>query len=328
MDEIKVRKFIDGDESAICEVIRKDVLSENVKDYPKEAIEHLINSHNEDLIKQRASAFHVYVLTDKNKIIGVGMIGPYWNRLTESSLFTIFIDPTYKGQGLGRKIIETLEQDEFFKRADRVEIPASITAVEFYKHMGYGFKKLGNIVDNEGIYRMEKYPKLNKNNVNFNQYNMRPYIHNEFHNYKEFIYQTKKNAYKKYVEECWGTWNEDDQRKYFENFINSVSDDAWIIQLNGIDIGFYNGQTLEDGSYEIGNICIIPEYQGKGIGTQVLKDIMELHKEQDLRIQYFKQNPVGSLYKKLGFEPNGETDFHFQMFKRNAREKNDLKLRK
>ena len=28
-----------------------------------------------------------------------------------------------------------------------------------------------------------------------------------------------------------------------------------------------------DGSYEIGNICIIPEYQGRGIGTQVLKDI-------------------------------------------------------
>ena len=42
---------------------------------------------------------------------------------------------------------------------------------------------------------------------------------------------------------------------------------------------------------------------------------MELHKEQDLHIQYFKQNPVGSLYKRLGFEPNGETKFHYQMIK-------------
>lgn len=125
----------------------------------------------------------------------------------------------------------------------------------------------------------------------------------------------KKDAYKKYVEECWGSWNEEDQRKYFESFINSVYNDAWIIQLNGKDIGFYNGATLEDGSYEIGNICIISEYQGKGIGTQVLKDIMELHKEQDLHIQYFKQNPVGSLYKRLGFEPHGETEFHYQMIK-------------
>ena len=47
----------------------------------------------------------------------------------------------------------------------------------------------------------------------------------------------------------------------------------------------------------------------------MLKDIMELHKEQDLHIQYFKQNSVGSLYKRLSFEPNGETEFHYQMIK-------------
>lgn len=77
---------------------------------------------------------------------------------------------------------------------------------------------------------------------------------------------------------------------------------------------------LEDGSYEIGNICIIPEYQGRGIGTQVLKDIIELHKNQDLHIQYFKQNPVGKLYEKLGFVPDGETEFHYQMIKPKQKE--------
>ena len=317
MKNIEVRRYIDGDETAICEIVKKAVLSENIKDYPKTAIEHLVESHNEDLIKRRANAFHVYVLTDEEKIIGVGMIGPYWDSLTESSFFTIFLDPQYKGTGLGRKIIETLEADEYFKRAERVEIPASITAVEFYRHFGYGFKKekMGHIVDNEGIYRMEKFPKLSNDNSNRSQYNMRPYIDNEYHDYKEFIYQTKKNAYKQYVEANWGAWNEEDQRRYFNNFIESVADDTWIIQMNGKDIGFYNGMTLEDGSYEIGNICIIPEYQGKGIGTQVLKDIMELHKGQDLHIQYFKQNPVGKLYERLGFQSNGETEFHYQMFK-------------
>ena len=317
MKNIKVRRYIDGDETAICEIVKKAVLSENIKDYPKTAIEHLVESHNADLIKRRAKAFHVYVLTDEDKIIGVGMIGPYWDSLTESSFFTIFLDPQYKGTGLGRKIIETLEADEYFERAERVEIPASITAVEFYRHFGYGFKKekLGHIVDEEGIYRMEKFPKLSNDNSNRAQYNMRPYIDNEYHDYKEFVYQTKKNAYKQYVEANWGPWNEDDQRRYFEHFIETVADDAWIIQMNGKDIGFYNGLTLEDGSYEIGNICIIPEYQGKGIGTQVLKDIMELHKGQDLHIQYFKQNPIGKLYERLGFQPNGETEFHYQMFK-------------
>ena len=246
------------------------------------------------------------------------MVGPYWGSQTESSFFTIFIDPIYKGQGLGRKIIETLEEDEYYKRADRVEIPASITAVEFYKHMGWKFKRteevLGNIVDKEGIYRMEKYPKDIYNKED-NQYNMRPYIDNEYHDYKEFIYRTKKDAYKKYIEEYWGPWNENQQRTYFENFINHVKDDTWIIQLNGIDIGFYSGIELEDGSYELSDICIIPEYQGRGIGTQVLKDIMKIHKDQDLHIQHFKQNPAGKLYERLGFVRSDETEFYYKMVK-------------
>lgn len=317
--EYVVRKFELGDEAKICEVIKKDILTENINDYSEEAIKHLVSEQTEDLIRERAKKFHVYTFLDNNKIVGVGMIGPYWGSLTESSFFTIFRDPDYKGKGLGRKIIETLENDEYYKRATRVEIPASITAVEFYKHMGFGFKEteniLGHIVNHEGQYKMEKYPKVSNNNVNLKQYNMRPYIDNEFHNYKEFIYQVKKEAYKKYVEECFGTWNEETQRKLFDSFIDNVKDDTWIIQLNGVDIGFYNGETLEDGSYEISNICIIPEYQRKGIGTQVLKDIMKLHKNQDLHIQFFKQNPVGDLYKKLGFVPDYEKEFHYVMFR-------------
>ena len=326
--EIKVRRYQAGDAPAICEVVRKDVLAENIKDYSKEAIEHLLESHNEELINRRSQWCHVYVLTDDEKIIGVGMIGPYWDSLTESSFFTIFIDPSYKGKGLGRKIIETLEADEYYQRADRVEIPASITAVEFYKHMGWKFKRtdevLGNIVDDEGIYRMERFPKSNTNEKT-SQYNMRPYIDNEYHDYKEFIYQLKKQAYKGYVEANWGKWIEDDQRNYFENFINQVSNDTWIIQLDGVDIGFYNGRKIDEENYEIGNICIIPEYQGRGIGTQVLKDIMKLHSHQDLHIQYFKQNPVGKLYQKLGFVPNGETEFHYQMYKPKEQTKSVIK---
>lgn len=319
MSNIIVRRYQPGDEKEICEVIRKDVLTENIKDYPIEKINKLVDYLNEELIIRRSNKWHTYVITDDDKIIAVGTIGPYWDSKTESSFFNVFRDPDYNGKGIGRIIIETLESDDYFKNADRVEIPASLTAVEFYKHFGYGFKRtekiIGYIANESGEYKMEKYPKININNVNPNQYNMRPYIDNKYHNYKEFIYKVKKDAYKKYVEKYWGTWIEEDQRKYYESFIETAKDDVWIIQLNGKDIGFYNGTLLEDGSYEIGNICIIPEYQGKGIGTQILKDVMEMHKGQDIHIQYFKQNPVGRLYEKLGFILNGKTEFHYQMIK-------------
>ena len=63
----------------------------------------------------------------------------------------------YQGRGVGRRIIETLEQDEFFLRAKRIEIPSSITAVNFYRRMGYDYKNGIAEVDDEHVYRLEKF---------------------------------------------------------------------------------------------------------------------------------------------------------------------------
>ena len=144
---------------------------------------------------------------------------------------------------------------------------------------------------------------------------MRPYINNEYHNYYEFIYQLKKEAYQKYVEANFGIWDELKQRAYFEQFINTNKNNTYIIQLNGQDIGFYNGELINNDVYEIGNICIKKEYQGRGIGTQILKDILEKYQDKNIKLQYFKQNKVGDLYKRLGFTPYGETDYHYQLIK-------------
>ena len=102
--------------------------------------------------------------------------------------------------------------------------------------------------------------------------------------------------------------------EYYE-FIYNVKKNTYIIMYDNIKIGFYNGEILNNGNYEVGNICIIPKYQGRGIGTKIMKEKTEENKDKDIEIQYFKQNPIGELYKKLGFIPNGETEFHYQMIK-------------
>ncbi len=83
-------------------------------------------------------------------------VAPFWGSEIESILLTIFILPDYQGKGLGRRLIETLEQDEYAKRASRIEIPASLTAVNFYRHLGYDYKN--GVTEPEGglMYRLEK----------------------------------------------------------------------------------------------------------------------------------------------------------------------------
>jgi len=54
-------------------------------------------------------------------------------------------------------IINTLEMDEYFLRASRIEIPASKTALPFYQKMGYDFKNGIDEIDSEELYRLEKF---------------------------------------------------------------------------------------------------------------------------------------------------------------------------
>ena len=126
------------------------------KYYPQIEIENVIKSLDEEGVKKRASWTHFYIIKENKKIIACGAIGEYWGSKTESSLFSIFVDPDYQGMGYGRKIIETLEEDEYFKRAKRIEVPAAMSAIPFYRKMGYEHKN-GELIYSEGHFALEKF---------------------------------------------------------------------------------------------------------------------------------------------------------------------------
>ena len=153
--EIRLFKIEDAIETA--QVIAETLRVSNSQESSSEDIEANITSHSPEVLIARANEGHMYVVCDNSRIVGCGAIAGYWGSLTESILLTIFVLPDYQGKGIGRRIIETLEQDEYFLRAKRVEIPASITAVEFYKKMGYDYKNGIAEMDDEQVYRLEKF---------------------------------------------------------------------------------------------------------------------------------------------------------------------------
>lgn len=154
---MNIRRFTEQDAKAVSELIIRTIRISNVRDYPTELMEELVRTETPEHVLQRASWTHFYVAEEEGKIIGCGAIGSYWGKEDESSLFTIFVDPDCQGKGVGRAIVGTLEQDEFALRARRIEIPASITGLPFYQKMGYSFKDGKNEIDEEHLYRLEKY---------------------------------------------------------------------------------------------------------------------------------------------------------------------------
>ena len=157
MVDIITRAFQKEDAAEVSALITKTLRITNSKDYALEYIENDVAQFTPEKVVERASWTHFYVFCDGDKIVGCGAIGPYWGKEDESSLFNIFVLPEYQGKGVGRKIIETLEADEYALRANRIEIPASITACDFYRKMGYDFKNGIDTVDAEQLYRLEKY---------------------------------------------------------------------------------------------------------------------------------------------------------------------------
>ncbi len=154
---INIRRFQKEDAQAVSELIIHTLRTSNSKDYSKEYIENDVKMFTPEGVIQRASWAHFYVGCDGANIVACGAIGAYWGKEDESSLFNIFVLPEYQGLGIGRKMIETLESDPLFLRAKRIEIPASITACEFYKKMGYTYKNGIDTIDDEQLYRLEKF---------------------------------------------------------------------------------------------------------------------------------------------------------------------------
>ena len=154
---MNIRRIKETDAKAVSDLIRKTIKISNTKDYPADLMDQLIEYETPERVMERASWTHFYVVCEGDAIIGCGAIGSYWGKEDESSLFTIFVLPEYQGKGIGKAIIETLESDEFFLRAKRIEIPASITGVPFYLKMGYGYKDGIKEPDEEHLIRLEKF---------------------------------------------------------------------------------------------------------------------------------------------------------------------------
>lgn len=140
-----------------------------------------------------------------------------------------------------------------------------------------------------------------------------PYKNSDY----EFIFKTKKICYKKYVEENFGEWNDKTQYEMLDKFLDETKDKIKIILVNGNQAGFTNGKIIDNDNYEQGNICILPEYQNRGIGTSILKNTINKYKNKNIVLRVFKQNRAQELYKRLGFEIFDETKSHYKMiFKR------------
>lgn len=143
-------------------------------------------------------------------------------------------------------------------------------------------------------------------------YKFKPYTNEDY----QFVYDAKKLGYQKYVEEFFGPWDDAQQYEMYESFLSERKDKIQIIVVEGNKAGFIDGGLLEDGSYGQGNICLIPEFRRKGIGSDILKNLIKTYPDKNITLRVFKSNPAVKLYERFGFKIVEETKAHFNMVRK------------
>lgn len=99
---------------------------------------------------------HTYVIVDEaERLLATGSVANYWNVPNEAILLCIFVQQQLQHQHLGQQIMQQLMTDPIYLRSKRIEIPASKTAVAFYRRFGFAFKDGQQTIDAEGHVRLE-----------------------------------------------------------------------------------------------------------------------------------------------------------------------------
>ncbi len=126
---------------------------------------------------------------------------------------------------------------------------------------------------------------------------------------RDFLYALNEATMREQVERVWG-WEDAEQVAFFES---RFQPEGWrIIQADGRDIGVLIVEEDDDGIY-LAEIEILPEWQGRGIGSSVICSLMReaaaCTKPLTLRVLHVNER-ARALYERLGFHEFKQIETH------------------
>ena len=127
----------------------------------------------------------------------------------------------------------------------------------------------------------------------------------------DYLWQLHQDTMRIYVEETWG-WDESVQHKFFRD--KFVPEDYQLLLLDDTVVGCLQIR-WHIHELHIENIQIEPAHQGNGLGSVIIRSLLEraLEKRRDVSLRVLKCNPALRLYQRLQFEPTIETDTHVSL---------------
>ena len=125
---------------------------------------------------------------------------------------------------------------------------------------------------------------------------------------RDRLYRIRRAAMRPYVEQIEGWDEEFQERRFRESFDHTKTQ---VVVKDGHAIGLLGVSECEWATF-IDQIEIVPEYQGRGIGTALINNV--LARGCPVELDVLKVNvDARRLYERLGFRVTAETERHYHM---------------
>lgn len=273
MNLVQIRHYTEEDGEVLSALIRENLLKVNSLDYPDTVIQQMHSLFTAEYISGLAQNREMLVAVDQDHVIGTAS-------LEANTVYTVFVDARYHGQGVGRMLVGKLERMALRRGIDSLWVPSSITAQNFYANMGYIEQ---HISESE---------RFGRSIVMVKQLN--PVIFREHRpTGSEFTSLVESAGWQGIAEKGPAVLEEALSNSWYT--ITAVHD--------GRVIGM--GRIISDGVLQalICDLIIVPDYQGSSVGSGILKRLLARCAERDIPlVQLFAAADKAGFYKKFGFE--------------------------
>jgi GNAT superfamily N-acetyltransferase len=102
----------------------------NVEDYGRDRIERIAEAHSAAALLELAQRRDILLAVEAGVVVGTASLERNW-------IYAMFVDPQHQGRGIGRSLLQELERIAGARQIQRLGLYSSVSAVGFYKQMGF-----------------------------------------------------------------------------------------------------------------------------------------------------------------------------------------------
>ena len=126
----QIRRFQKKDSREVASLINHTIFTINIKDYSAEHLETIAAMYSPEKLENNAQMKTIFIAEIEGEIVGTATI-------QDDYISCVFVLPDYMGKGIGKLLMETVEDDARQRELHNVRLDSSITAQTFYEERGY-----------------------------------------------------------------------------------------------------------------------------------------------------------------------------------------------